>query len=76
MSKRKRFIIQDWAGNLIEPSKSWATFDDAWGFIHGELADRLGLTEDDFQEYYVEEKRATRETRFLHLNDHRNGIRQ
>jgi hypothetical protein len=47
------FIIQDWAGKRIEPALEFKTFDDAWAHIDGELTDRLGLTEDDYQEYEV-----------------------
>lgn len=74
MSKR-RFIIQDWAGNVLLNGKTFKTFDDAWGYILGEMTDALGLTEEDYSEYYVEEKRTVRATRFLDPNDARNGLR-
>lgn len=49
----KKYIIEDWAGNRIG-EESFKTFEDGWEFILGELTDKLGLTEDDYQEYFVE----------------------
>lgn len=46
------FIINDWAGNRIT-QKSFESFDDAWDYILGELTDKLGLVEEDYQEYHV-----------------------
>jgi len=46
------FIIQDWAGNRIGDN-SFATFEDGWDYILGELTDKLDLCENDYQEYYV-----------------------
>ncbi len=49
----ENYTIQDWAGNLIEPDKSFKTFDDAWDFIRKELTNRLNLQDEDYQEYVV-----------------------
>lgn len=49
------FKIYDWAGNSIIPEKSFKTFQDAWDYILGELTDELGLTEEDYDDYFVEE---------------------
>lgn len=51
----RKFIIVDWAGNRISPDKSFESFDDAWDYILGDMTDRLGLTEEDYQEYFVAE---------------------
>lgn len=54
MKERKyRFYIYDWAFNPIRPHLSFATFDDGWDYILGELTDDLNLEEDDYQEYQV-----------------------
>lgn len=74
-----KFIIQDWAGNEIGLKNSngitvfeeFETFEDAWNYILGELTDRLGLTEEDYQEYYVVPK-VDKQYRFLDPNDIRN----
>lgn len=51
-----KFIIYDWAGNVVNlKGKTFKTFDDAWGYILGELTDLIGLNEDDYQEYDVKE---------------------
>lgn len=46
------YAVYDWAGNLIECGP-FKTFDDGWDFIVGELTDRLGLTEEDYEDYQV-----------------------
>lgn len=46
------YIIVDWAGNRIT-SLQFKTFEDGWDYIWGDLTNRLGLQEDDYQEYYV-----------------------
>lgn len=69
------FIIKDWTGNVLLNGRTFATFEDAWDYIFGDLTDALGLTEEDYSEYYVEEKRTLRETRFLDPNDARKGLR-
>lgn len=68
------FKIFDWAGNAIKPDLKFRTFEDAWDYILGDLTDELKLTEDDYQEYYVE-KRGVRESKFLDPNDLRKGLR-
>lgn len=67
----RSYKIYDWAANRLG-SKTFATYEDAWDYIYGELTDKLGLTDEDYQEYYVEDK-ADRETRFLDPNDLRSG---
>jgi hypothetical protein len=69
----KRFIILDWAGNRIDAHLKFKTFEDAWDYILGDLTDRLGLTEEDYQEYQVDELRSVRESRYLDPKDHRAG---
>lgn len=55
MGRSKRYKIYDWAGNdLSSHHGTFKTFDDAWAYIHGEMTDKLGLTDDDYQEYHVE----------------------
>lgn len=50
-----KFIIYDWAGNSLFSHGSFKTFDDAWEYILGEMTDKLGLTEEDYDDYFVEE---------------------
>jgi hypothetical protein len=66
------YLILDWAGNRIEPSKTFKTFEDAWDYILGDLTESLGLVEEDYQEYYVE-KGKDRESRYLDPKDLRAG---
>lgn len=61
---KKPFIIQDWAGNVLDSHGSFETFEDAWDYILGEMTDALGLTEEDYGEYYVVEKRNVRSKGF------------
>ncbi len=69
MVKRKRpWKIYDWAGNAIDPHQSFKSFEDAWDYILGPLTDRLGLTEEDYQEYFAE-KREPRAMNYLQAND-------
>ena len=49
----KKYIIEDWAGNRIMPSKDFVSFEEGWDYILGELTNRLALTDEDYQEYYV-----------------------
>lgn len=50
------FRIIDWAGNdLTYWHGEFETFESAWDYIYGEMTDRLKLTEDDYQEFHVEE---------------------
>jgi hypothetical protein len=37
------------------PVHTFPSFEDAWDFIYCDLTDKLKLTEEDYQEYYVEE---------------------
>lgn len=51
----KQFKIVDWANNdLTYWHGTFETFEDAWAYILGDMTDKLGLTEEDYQEYYVE----------------------
>lgn len=61
MTKTKRnsgkFRIFDCAGNdLTQWHGTFKTFDDAWDYILGEMTDKLSLTEEDYQEYFVEKE--------------------
>lgn len=47
-----RYGIFDWAGNRVG-TETFRFFEDGWDFIFGDLTEKLGLTEDDYQEYYV-----------------------
>lgn len=67
------YIIADWTGNILLNGQDFPTFEDAWDYILGELTDKLGLTEEDYQEYFVEEKLNIRATKYLEPNDPRNG---
>lgn len=49
-----KYIIQDWCGNVLEDGKTFDTFEDGWDWLLGEMTDRLGLTEEDYQEYSIE----------------------
>lgn len=50
-----RFAIFDWAGNELAMHGRFESFECAWDYILGEMADKLGLCEEDFQEYEVRE---------------------
>lgn len=69
---RGKYRIFDWAGNAIRPEMIFSTVEDAWDYIHGELTDELGLTEEDYGEYEVRAL-GIRESRFLDVNDPRKG---
>lgn len=45
----KRFIVEDWAGNLMNFGE-FPSFEDAWEYIY------THFEEDDFQEFEVTEK--------------------
>lgn len=48
------YKITDWAGNDLEQWQgAFNTFQDAWSYILGEMTDNLKLTEEDYQEYFV-----------------------
>lgn len=49
-----KFIIQDWAGNVLFDGREFPSFEDAWGFIYDTFPDQ---DEDFYGEYYVEEVR-------------------
>jgi hypothetical protein len=65
----KQFKIYDWAGNRIG-NQTFTSYLDAWDYILGDLTDSLGLTDDDYQEYYAYED-IDRESRYLDPNDPR-----
>ena len=53
------YKIFDWAGNdLSQWHGTFKTFDDAWEYILGEMTDKLGLVEEDYQEYQVLNERG------------------
>ena len=45
---KTKYIIQDWAGNIMFGSKEFETSDDAHEFLYEKFPD-----DDDLQEYYV-----------------------
>lgn len=50
------FKIFDWAGNdLTQWHGTFKTYEDSWDYIFGDMTDKLKLTEEDYQEFYVEE---------------------
>lgn len=51
-TKKEKFIIEDWAGNRIFPSKVFETFEDGWDYIRENIHEE---TEDDgtYDDYYV-----------------------
>lgn len=49
-TKKKVYIIEDWAGNICFQGKEFQTADDAWEFI------QANEPEEDWQEYEVVEK--------------------
>lgn len=65
-----RYRIYDWAGNRIG-ERTFKSFEAGWDYILGELTDALNLSEEDYQEYSVEAKPHTRESRYLDPNDPR-----
>jgi hypothetical protein len=69
-----KFIIQDWAGNRIEPGLDFESFEDAWEHILGDLTNRLNLTEEDYQEYYAVPYTGTRTKRYLDPRDPRGEL--
>lgn len=50
-----KFAIFDWAGNRLTRWGEFSSFEEAWDHILGDMTDALKLTEEDYQEYYVEE---------------------
>jgi hypothetical protein len=48
-----KYAIYDWAGNHLSAHGKFETFQDAWDYILGEMTDKLGLSEEDYQEYQV-----------------------
>lgn len=56
MSKKNtRYVIQDWAGNLMFGGKTFKSFDDAWSFIYDQFRDRQDA-EEIFQDLFVEKE--------------------
>ena len=61
---KKKYIIQDWAGNHLFKDKEFDTFEDGWEFIYenvdNALYDKTGKENDnEFQEYFVVDKPVT-----------------
>lgn len=50
-----KFHIFEWAGNQLSVHGAFNTFEDAWDYILGEMTDTLRLTEEDYQDYFVQE---------------------
>jgi hypothetical protein len=52
----KKFIIQDWAGNIMFHGKTFKTFEDAWEFLYEKFPNDGDLPRDEqyLQEFYVE----------------------
>jgi hypothetical protein len=50
---KMKYMIYDWAGNCLDIYGTFNSFEDAWDYIMGDMTDKLGLTEEDFQEYEV-----------------------
>lgn len=53
-----KFIITDWAGNLLFKDKDFETFEEAWDFIYENVDNsKYDETENEddneYQEYYV-----------------------
>lgn len=70
---KRVYKIYDWAGNdLSQYHGTFKTFEDAWDYILGEMTDNLSLTEEDYQEYYVD-LNSSRESRYLDPKDPRAG---
>lgn len=43
-----KFVIQDWAGNMLFDGKTFESFEDGWEFIYNQFPD-----EEDLSDYYV-----------------------
>ncbi len=70
MNTPDRWCIQDWAGNVLSSHGEFNSFEEAWEYILGEMTDKLNLTEEDYQEYFVEPY-VFREKRYLDPKDPR-----
>ncbi len=54
MSKQKKYIIKDWAGNICFHGKEFKTFEDGWAFIYEKFPN--GADDGTFDDYFVELK--------------------
>ena len=45
-----KYIIKDWADNLIFGNKEFDTFEDAWGFVYEQISD-----EETYQDIFVDQ---------------------
>ena len=54
---KKKFIIEDWAGNRLFPRKTFNSFEDGWDFIYANIKEE---SEDDgtYDDYYVVEAKV------------------
>lgn len=43
------FVIQDWMGNRMFPTRTFQTFEDGWEFVRGQFPD-----ERDWDDIFVE----------------------
>lgn len=48
-----KFIIEDWAGNVLFNGKEFDSFEDGWEFLFKRFPD-----EEDFSDYFVEVKKC------------------
>lgn len=60
-----KYLIQDWAGNVLFQGKEFDSFEDAWGFIYEQFPN-----DEEFDDYFVIQGKA-REARHLDPNDPR-----
>lgn len=49
VKKMSKYIIKDWANNIMFNGKQFDDFEDAWGFIYENIPD-----EESYQDIYVE----------------------
>lgn len=59
------YIIVDWTSTVIFNKKKFKSFDDAEEFLSEFLGDKY---ETDRQEYYIEEEKSIRYSKFLEPN--------
>lgn len=62
MKPKPRYIIIDWASNVLFNGQEFESFEDAWGFVYEQLP------EEDWEDIYVIESCETREARYLDPN--------
>ena len=45
-----KYLISDWAGNVLFDGQTFDSFNDAWGFLYEQFPD---WEHEDFEDYYV-----------------------